>query len=244
MQTLIATGNALLDAHPQAALDRTFRAALYTEIEANASTARQIRARLAFASAQKVYPIVEDYTDYWETRLQDALEMLRALADRSEKPEGLDELTDFFYHACGNWAWLSEDEEGYPYVPGKYTLSADYGAMTLYKALGEAAGGRKKPFDSLKNFQSFPIPSVPKSLDPDAYKAFFTQLVESNPQLVSGLQFDEAKIADLAGAGDAAGVAACAFAVDDQTERLDPAQFKAFWVWWLNVAVPDACSVL
>ena len=239
VQSLIDEGHQLLNSNPATTLDWTFRARVYEEIErSEPAYARTARARLALSAVRKVFPLLQEYSNagYWDELLPQAMTALVALVEHKADPAEARRVEDDMYHATGNWAMMYEDDESYPLVPGKYSLGADFAAVALYKALGEANGQRVSPFANLGSFKQVGIATFPP-------KGQNTQGVQFEENRLSGQQFSEHVIAGLAGTGDTAGAAASAYAMDDSQLGVSQARLKEFWQWWLSEALPGTYQI-
>jgi hypothetical protein len=198
--------------------------------EGSGDSVSPVRAWLAILTAEHTLPIFEGATFVLEDIDEDFLRLPRQLIGMSKDlMRGQVDLRSARWDAgeaherFGNWV-----DEAY-YDSNAAPLNAVLAGTVAQRALSEAAG--------LDYFQSMTPEKEQRWLQPPE--------ISTSPQ-DRGLNLQSQEPEQLTDeqlvyeGGDAAGIAAVAYACSPTSVRCEPERLEEFWTWWLATALPEA----
>ena len=198
------------------------RRAFYEALGDQAAALR-LRGWLAILSAQRALPVVLIRTPWDPQPLQNldaAIRYLRGeaypLPDHDSLPAGL--VLQASYDAAS---------EGYDLFTDHYHADGSRACAATYKALLEATG----QLDRFKGVQHLYLEDGTTS---------FRGGIGLRDDQIMGTDEDWSV---LAAVGDAAGAAAVALSCTSESSTCGPQKLRAFWMWWLDEALPRACQI-
>ncbi|WP_288479987.1 Imm5 family immunity protein [uncultured Deinococcus sp.] len=186
------------------------------------TAARQLRGWLAILSAQRALPVALIRTPWDPQPLQNLDAAIRYVKGQDYPLPGrgglsADVMLDASYDAVS---------EGYDLLMDHYHADGSRACAATYKALLEATGHLNR-FEYVHRY-SF-----------EGGTTVFSGGLRLGDDQITATDEDWSVLTE----GDAAGAAAVALSCTSESSTCDPQKLRAFWMWWLDEALPRACQI-